>query len=207
MQWLAAICVRRPVFATVLMLLLSVVGAFGYLKLGVDRFPKIDFPVVLIVTTLPGAAPEEVETELTDKIEAAVNTISGIDELRSASSEGVSQVIVTFVLDKDVDVAAQEVRDRGAAVLRDLPGKTIMLGVIDLGTPDVETPEQVAARIRAGLAVLPAERLVPAPDCGMKYLPREAAFGKLQAMVAGAQIVRSPLERERAQGAEPATSQ
>ncbi len=121
MQWLAAICVRRPVFATVLMLLLSVVGAFGYLKLGVDRFPKIDFPVVLIVTTLPGAAPEEVETELTDKIEAAVNTISGIDELRSASSEGVSQVIVTFVLDKDVDVAAQEVRDRVAAVLRDLP--------------------------------------------------------------------------------------
>jgi len=121
MQWLAAICVRRPVFASVLVLLLSVIGAFGYQKLGVDRFPKIDFPVVLIVTALPGAAPEEVETEVTDKIEAAVNTISGIDELRSASSEGISQVIVTFVLDKDVDVAAQEVRDRVAAVLRDLP--------------------------------------------------------------------------------------
>ncbi|WP_431271415.1 5-methyltetrahydropteroyltriglutamate--homocysteine methyltransferase [Dankookia sp. P2] len=79
------------------------------------------------------------------------------------------------------------------AVLRELPGKTIMLGVIDLGTPDVETPEQVAARIRAGLAVLPAERLVPAPDCGMKYLPRARAFGKLQALAQGAAMVRREL--------------
>jgi 5-methyltetrahydropteroyltriglutamate--homocysteine methyltransferase len=79
------------------------------------------------------------------------------------------------------------------AVLRDLPGKTIMLGVIDLGSPEVETAEQVAARIRAGLAVLPAERLVPAPDCGMKYLPRDRAFGKLQALAQGAAIVRREL--------------
>jgi HAE1 family hydrophobic/amphiphilic exporter-1 len=121
MQWLAAICVRRPVFASVIMLVLTVVGAFGYLRLGVDRFPKIDFPVVMILTTLPGSAPEEVETEISDKIEAAVNTISGIDELRSISAEGVSQVIVSFVLEKDVNVAAQEVRDRVSAVLRNLP--------------------------------------------------------------------------------------
>lgn len=121
MQWLAEICVRRPVFASVLMMLLTVVGIFAYAKLGVDRFPKIDFPVVTVMTLLPGSAPEEVESEITDKIEAAVNTVSGIDELRSASAEGVSQVIVTFVLEKDVDVAAQEVRDRVAAVMRDLP--------------------------------------------------------------------------------------
>lgn len=121
MQWLAAVCVRRPVFATVLMLVLTVVGVFAYAKLGVDRFPKIDFPIVTVITTLPGAAPEEVESEISDKLEAAINTISGIDELRSTSAEGVSQVIVTFVLEKDVDVAAQEVREKVAAAQRDLP--------------------------------------------------------------------------------------
>lgn len=79
------------------------------------------------------------------------------------------------------------------AVLRDLPGKTVMLGVLDLAAPEVETPQTVAERIRAGLRVLPAERLVPAPDCGMRYLPRERAFGKLSALAAGAAIVRREL--------------
>ena len=120
MQWLAAVCVRRPVFASVIMLVLTVLGMFAYGRLGVDRFPKIDFPVVTVLTVLPGAAPEEVETDISDKIEAAVNTISGIDELRSISAEGVSQVVVTFVLEKDIDVAAQEVRDKVQSVLRDL---------------------------------------------------------------------------------------
>ncbi len=103
MQWLASICVRRPVFATVLILFIVVVGFIGYSKLNVDRFPNVDLPVVSVITTLPGAAPEEIETELTDKIEEAVNTINGIDELRSISTEGVSQVVVTFKLDKDVE--------------------------------------------------------------------------------------------------------
>ncbi|MGH3071267.1 MAG: uroporphyrinogen decarboxylase family protein [Gaiellaceae bacterium] len=74
-------------------------------------------------------------------------------------------------------------------VLRDLPGKTIVLGVLDLGSADVETPELVAERIRRALEVVPRERLVVAPDCGMKYLPRERAFRKLEAMVAGARLV------------------
>ena len=121
MQWLAAICVRRPVFASVIVLILTVVGLFSYFGLGLDRFPKIDFPNVTIVTVLPGSAPEEIETEITDKIEAAVNTISGIDELRSTSVEGVSQVIITFVIDKDVNLAAQEVRDHVSAILANLP--------------------------------------------------------------------------------------
>ena len=121
MQWLAAICVRRPVFASVIVLILTVVGLFSYFGLGLDRFPKIDFPNVTIVTVLPGSAPEEIETEITDKIESAVNTISGIDELRSTSVEGVSQVIITFVIDKDVNLAAQEVRDHVSAILANLP--------------------------------------------------------------------------------------
>jgi 5-methyltetrahydropteroyltriglutamate--homocysteine methyltransferase len=79
------------------------------------------------------------------------------------------------------------------AVLKELPTKAIMLGVLDLGAEVVETPAIVAQRLRAALAILPAERLVAAPDCGMKYLPREVAFGKLKAMVEGTQIVRREL--------------
>ncbi len=79
------------------------------------------------------------------------------------------------------------------AVLRELPGKTILLGVLDLGSPDVETAETVAARIRKGLEHVPAERIVPAPDCGMKYLPRQRAFGKLRGLAEGAAIVRREL--------------
>src|ERR1051325_3793344 len=135
MQWLAALCVRRPVFATVLILSLTVVGVFSFTRLGVDRFPKIDFPTILVTTAQPGAAPEQIETEITDKVEESVNTISGIDELRSVSSEGVSQVIITFTLDKDVNVAAQEVRDKVNGVLPRLP-KTIQQPRVDRMDPD-----------------------------------------------------------------------
>ena len=135
MQWLAALCVKRPVFATVLILSLTVIGAFSFSRLGVDRFPKIDFPTILVTTVQPGAAPEQIETEITDKIEEAVNTISGIDDLRSISSEGVSQVIVSFVLEKDTDVAAQEVRDKVNGVLPRLP-KTIQQPRVDKMDPD-----------------------------------------------------------------------
>jgi HAE1 family hydrophobic/amphiphilic exporter-1 len=124
MQWLASISVRRPVFATVMILTIAVVGIVGYSKLNVDRFPNVDFPIVSIITVLPGAAPEEIETELTDKIEEAINTLGGIEELRSVSTEGVSQVFVTFTLDKDVNVAAQDVRDHVSTVLPDLPEGT-----------------------------------------------------------------------------------
>jgi 5-methyltetrahydropteroyltriglutamate--homocysteine methyltransferase len=87
--------------------------------------------------------------------------------------------------------AAQPRLDLG--VLRGLARQTMILGVLDLGDPAIETPEQVAARIRAGLAHVPAERLIPAPDCGMKYLPRATAFGKLQALARGAELVRAEL--------------
>jgi HAE1 family hydrophobic/amphiphilic exporter-1 len=121
MHKLAELCVRRPVFATMLVLALTVVGAFSFFTLGVDRFPKIDLPIVTVSTANPGAAPEQIETEITDIIEGAVSTIAGIDELRSSSVEGLSQVFITFVLEKDVDVAAQEVRDKVDLVLRNLP--------------------------------------------------------------------------------------
>jgi hydrophobic/amphiphilic exporter-1 (mainly G- bacteria), HAE1 family len=135
MQWLANISVRRAVFASVLMLAIFVVGAASYRSLGVDFFPKIDFPIVSVITRLDGAAPKEVEIEVSDKIEAAVNTISGIDELRSVSSEGVSQVYITFQLSKDGDVAAQEVRDHVSRALPDLP-KGIDQPIIQKLDPD-----------------------------------------------------------------------
>jgi hydrophobic/amphiphilic exporter-1 (mainly G- bacteria), HAE1 family len=121
MQWLAKIAIRRAVFATVLMLAVVVVGIAGYGHLGVDFFPKLDVPVVAVVTRLPGAAPEEVESQISEKIEAAVNTISGLDELRSSSSEGVSTVLILFEMEKNPDVATQEVRDHVQRVLFELP--------------------------------------------------------------------------------------
>jgi hydrophobe/amphiphile efflux-1 (HAE1) family protein len=121
MQWLARICIKRPVFAAVLMLLIVVVGLAGYSQLGLDQFPNIDAPVVTITTTLEGAAPEEVESDITEKIEQAVSTIAGLDTLTSTSSEGISVVMVNFSLDKNGDLATQEVRDQVNRLLSDLP--------------------------------------------------------------------------------------
>ncbi len=121
MQKLAEICVRRPVFATMLILSLTVVGLFSYRSLGVDLFPKIDLPTITVTVVNPGASPQEIETEITDKVEGAVNTISGIDELRSTSVEGVSQVFITFLLEKNPDIAAQEVRNKVDLIVNDLP--------------------------------------------------------------------------------------
>jgi len=121
MQKLAEICVRRPVFATMLILSLTVVGLFSYKSLGVDLFPKIDLPTITVTVVNPGASPQEIETEITDQVEGAVNTISGIDELRSTSVEGVSQVFITFLLEKDPNVAAQEVRNKIELIINDLP--------------------------------------------------------------------------------------
>ncbi len=121
MQWLAEVCVKRPVFATMLILSLVTVGAFSFFSLGVDLFPKIDFPTITVTVINPGASPQEIETEVTEKIEEAVNTISGIDELRSSSVEGIAQIFVQFVLEKDVNVAAQEVENRVQTVIPNLP--------------------------------------------------------------------------------------
>ncbi|HEY8560905.1 MAG TPA: efflux RND transporter permease subunit [Pyrinomonadaceae bacterium] len=121
MQWLAEVCVKRPVFATMLVLSLVTVGAFSFFSLGVDLFPKIDFPTITVTVVNPGSSPQEIETEITEKIEEAVNTVSGIDELRSSSVEGISQVFITFILEKDVNVAAQEVENRIQTVIPNLP--------------------------------------------------------------------------------------
>ena len=121
MQKLAEVSIRRPVFASMIILALVVVGVASYFRLGVDRFPSVDLPTVSVRTTLPGASPEEVETIISQPIEEVVNTVEGIDELRSVSGRGTSFVMATFNLNRDIDVAAQDVRDRVATVLNRLP--------------------------------------------------------------------------------------
>ncbi|MGH9966624.1 MAG: efflux RND transporter permease subunit [Pyrinomonadaceae bacterium] len=121
MQKLAEICIRRPVFATMIVLSLVVVGAASFFRLGVDRFPSVDLPTVSVRTGLPGGAPEEVESLITQQIEEVVNTVDGIDELRSISAQGSSFVIATFKLDRNLETAAQDVRDRVSTLGRRLP--------------------------------------------------------------------------------------
>ena len=125
MQKLAEICIRRPVFAAMIILALVVVGAASYGRLGVDRFPSVDLPTVSVRTNLPGASTEETEAEVSQKIEEAVNTVEGIQELRSVSSGGSSFVIATFNLERDIDTAAQDIRDRVSSVVRNLPDDTL----------------------------------------------------------------------------------
>lgn len=121
MQWLAEICVHRPVFATVIVLFLTVVGGFSFFTLGVDRFPKIDLPTISVSTSNQGASPQEIETEITDIVEGALNTVPGVEEMRSSSSRGRSNVTLTFNLEKDPDQAFQEVQQKLSGITNRLP--------------------------------------------------------------------------------------
>jgi HAE1 family hydrophobic/amphiphilic exporter-1 len=143
MHALAQLCVRRPVFATMLVLSLVVVGIFSYFSLGVDLFPKVDIPTVSVIVANPGASPEEIETEITKKVEDAVNTISLIDEVRSTSSEGQSLVIITFQLAKNGDVAAQEVQNKVNLIVPDLP-QTAKQPIVQKFDPDAAPILQIA---------------------------------------------------------------
>jgi hydrophobic/amphiphilic exporter-1 (mainly G- bacteria), HAE1 family len=121
MQRLAEVCIKRPVFATMLIMAFVVVGAASWFRLGVDRFPAVDLPTVNVRVELPGASSEEVETQVAQKLEEQINTIQGIQELRSISGPGAVIVIVTFNLNRQIDVAAQDVRDKVAIAIRNLP--------------------------------------------------------------------------------------
>ncbi|MBI4561016.1 MAG: efflux RND transporter permease subunit, partial [Candidatus Rokubacteria bacterium] len=113
--------VRRPVFTTMLIVSLVVLGAASFLELGVDIFPKVDLPTITITTQLPGASPEEMESQITRPIEEVVNTINGLDELRSSTFEGQSQVLATFVLERNVQEAANDVREKVATAVSRFP--------------------------------------------------------------------------------------
>jgi len=118
---IAELSIRRPVFASMVILAMVVFGLTSYRSIGVDLFPDVEFPVVTITVPYEGADPETVETEVTDVIEEAVNTISGVKTLRSESMEGLAQLFVEFELEEDVDIVSQEVRDKVASIRGDLP--------------------------------------------------------------------------------------
>ncbi|MEZ5397523.1 MAG: efflux RND transporter permease subunit [Bryobacterales bacterium] len=124
MQKLAEICVKRPVFAVMLVMAMVVIGAVSYPKLGIDRFPDVDLPIISVRTTLLGASPEEIESTVTRRIEDAVATVEGIDNIRSTSTESLSIVTVTFNLNRDIDIAAQDIRDAVAGSINLLPRDT-----------------------------------------------------------------------------------
>jgi HAE1 family hydrophobic/amphiphilic exporter-1 len=118
------VCIRRPVFTAMLMAAPIVLGIFSYFRLGVDLFPDVDIPVVIISTTLRGASVEEMETNITKLIEETVNTVSGIDELRSTTKEGISTVVVQFRVEKNGQIAAEEIEAKVRAILNQLPLNT-----------------------------------------------------------------------------------
>jgi len=121
---IAEISVKRPVFAIMMTLALIVLGAVSYEELGLDLMPKTDAPVVSVQVNLPGASAEEIETQLTKRIEEAVNTISGIDELRASSDQGNSRVTITFTLEREIESATQDVRDKLAQIVNQFPRDT-----------------------------------------------------------------------------------
>ncbi|MFO0970675.1 MAG: efflux RND transporter permease subunit, partial [Gemmataceae bacterium] len=118
------LCIRRPVFTLVLVSTPIVLGLASYARLGVELFPNVDMPLVTVTTTLRGASVEEMETSVTKIIEEAVNTVSGIDELRSTTKEGFSQVVLQFKLEKNGDIAAREVDAKIQTILSRLPQGT-----------------------------------------------------------------------------------
>jgi len=115
------LCIKRPVFTVMLISAPIVLGLVGRSRLGVDLLPNVELPIVVVTTTLKGASVEEMETSVTKPVEQIINTVSGIDELKSTTKEGISQVVVQFFLEKDRDVAAQEVRDKVSTILSQLP--------------------------------------------------------------------------------------
>ena len=120
-MFLTRISVAQPVFATMMMLALAVLGLTSYRQLNVDQFPNVDFPIVTVTTVYEGATPEAVEREVTKKIEESINTVQGIRHVESTSQEGLSSIIVMFRVGVSTQVASQDIRGKVAAIRGLLP--------------------------------------------------------------------------------------
>ena len=121
---IADLCISRPVFATMINLFFVVLGWFSFQQIGIDQFPNVELPIVTVTTTLRGASAEEMETSVTRPLEEIVNTVQGIDELSSTTTEGVSRITIQFFLERNRDIAAQDVRDKVNTILSQLPQGT-----------------------------------------------------------------------------------
>ena len=118
---LSELCVRRPVFATMLVMSLVVLGTFSFRGLGVDLFPKADPATVSVVLSLPGASPDEMSTSVVEPMEQAISGVSGIDEIQARIAEGRGQITVRFVLERDLNDASNDVREKVASAIRNMP--------------------------------------------------------------------------------------
>ncbi len=134
-MWLAETSIKRPVFATMFIAALVVLGIVSYPSIGVDLYPKIDFPIVSIYTQLRGASPEIMDIDVTDKIEEAISTINGVKTITSSSLEGFSSITVEFELERNIDLAAQDVREKVSSIRSKLP-TDILEPVIQKVDPD-----------------------------------------------------------------------
>ena len=166
---LSDVAIRRPVLTWMMMLALVVFGVLGYQRLGVDQFPNIEFPVLTVTATLDGATPEGMEEDVTDVLEEQLNTIAGVRSIRSVSGRGYSQITVEFQLGTDLDVVAQDVRDKVASVRRELPARTdppvvsrfdpndspVLWIPFDLDRPLVEASEYVRRQVIPQIETIP----------------------------------------------------
>jgi hydrophobic/amphiphilic exporter-1 (mainly G- bacteria), HAE1 family len=134
-MWLAETSIKRPVFATMFIAALVVLGLVSYPEIGVDLFPKVDFPIVSVNTQLKGASPEIMDIDVTDKIEEAISTINGVKTITSSSLEGVSNITVEFVLERNIDLAVQDVREKVSSIRSKLP-TDVLEPVIQKVDPD-----------------------------------------------------------------------
>ncbi len=134
---LSELCVRRPVFATMLVMSLVVLGTFSFRGLGVDLFPKADPATVSVVLSLPGASPDEMSTSVVEPMEEAISGVSGIDEITARISEGRGQITVRFVLERDLNDASNDVREKVASAVRNMP-PALLPPVITKVDPDAD---------------------------------------------------------------------
>jgi len=134
-MWLSDTSVKKPVFATMMVLALVVMGVVSYPNIGVDLFPKVDLPIVNVTTRLKGASSEIMDIDVTDKIEESINTINGVKTITSTSTEGSSVVSVEFILERDIDIAVQDVREKISIIRSKLP-KDIDEPIIEKVDPD-----------------------------------------------------------------------
>src|SRR5262249_62357958 len=154
---LAELCVKRGVFAVMLITFLGVLGLFSFRDLGVDLFPRADPATVNIQVKLPGATPEEMTTQVVLPLEEALSTISGLDELTSTATEGSSRITAQFVLEREIESAAQDVREKVAGALRNLP-PNILPPIIQKADPDSDPVMAVVVAGDRGLRGTPESR-------------------------------------------------
>jgi len=154
---IADISIRQPVFITMIILVLVVVGALSYSRLGVDLMPDISLPYVAVMTANPGVGPEEMESQVSKPIEDTLSTINGIDKITSTSSEGISMVLAAFVIEKDPQIAATEVREKVAAIRNTLP-REVIEPVINKFDPSASPIVSFAVLSKSGRMSLPQVR-------------------------------------------------